>query len=25
VKGLGSIPIGGFMGFMFAEHVWLDG
>ena len=25
VKGLGSIPTGGFMGFMFAEHVWLDG
>jgi peptide/nickel transport system substrate-binding protein len=25
VMGLGSIPIGGFMGFMFAEHVWLDG
>ena len=25
VKGLGSIPIGGFMGFMFAEYVWLDG
>jgi peptide/nickel transport system substrate-binding protein len=25
LKGLGSIPVGGFMGFMFAEHVWLDG
>jgi len=25
VKGLGSIPVGGFMGYMFAEHVWLDG
>lgn len=25
LKGLGSIPIGGFMGYMFAEHVWLDG
>ena len=25
VKGLGSIPIGGFMGYMFAEHVWVDG
>jgi peptide/nickel transport system substrate-binding protein len=24
VKGLGSVPIGGFMGYMFAEHVWLD-
>jgi peptide/nickel transport system substrate-binding protein len=24
VKGLGSIPIGGFMGYMFAEHVWVD-
>jgi peptide/nickel transport system substrate-binding protein len=24
VKGLGSIPIGGFMGYMFAEHVWID-
>lgn len=25
VKGLGSIPLGGLMGYMFAEHVWLDG
>jgi peptide/nickel transport system substrate-binding protein len=25
LKGLSSIPVGGFMGFMFAEHVWLDG
>ncbi|HSW84400.1 MAG TPA: ABC transporter substrate-binding protein [Usitatibacter sp.] len=25
VRGLGSIPVGGFMGYMFAEHVWLDG
>ena len=25
VKGLGSIPTGAFMGFMFSEHVWLDG
>ncbi len=25
VKGLGSVPIGGFMGYMFAEHVWVDG
>ena len=25
LKGLASIPIGGFMGYMFAEHVWLDG
>lgn len=24
LKGLGSIPAGGFMGYMFAEHVWLD-
>lgn len=24
LKGLGSIPLGGFMGYMFAEHVWLD-
>ncbi len=24
LKGLGSIPVGGFMGYMFAEHVWLD-
>ncbi|ANF57349.1 ABC transporter substrate-binding protein [Halotalea alkalilenta] len=25
LKGYGSIPLGGFMGFMFAEHVWLEG
>jgi len=25
LKGLGSIPIGGLMGYSFAEHVWLDG
>ena len=25
LKGLSSIPAGGFMGYMFAEHVWLDG
>ena len=25
LKGLSSIPLGGFMGYMFAEHVWLDG
>ena len=25
VKGLGSIPLGGLMGYMFSEHVWLDG
>ncbi len=24
LKGLTSIPAGGFMGYMFAEHVWLD-
>ncbi|MBN2975805.1 ABC transporter substrate-binding protein [Pseudomonas sp. FP597] len=24
VKGYGSNPLGGFMGFMFAEQVWLD-
>ncbi len=24
VKGMGSIPVGGFMGYMFSEHVWLD-
>lgn len=24
LKGLASIPVGGFMGYMFAEHVWLD-
>lgn len=24
LKGMGSIPVGGFMGYMFAEHVWLD-
>jgi peptide/nickel transport system substrate-binding protein len=25
LKGLGSLPVGGFMGYRFAEHVWLDG
>lgn len=25
LKGLYGIPAGGFMGYMFAEHVWLDG
>jgi peptide/nickel transport system substrate-binding protein len=25
VKGLSPIPSGGFMGYMFAEHAWLDG
>lgn len=24
IKGYGSIPIGGLMGYSFAEHVWLD-
>lgn len=24
LKGFGSIPIGGLMGYSFAEHVWLD-
>ncbi|TAK99115.1 MAG: ABC transporter substrate-binding protein [Rhodospirillaceae bacterium] len=24
LKGYGSIPLGGLMGYMFAEHVWLD-
>ena len=24
VKGLSSIPLGGLMGYNFAEHVWLD-
>ena len=24
LKGLGSIPLGGFMGYMFAEYVWLE-
>lgn len=24
VKGLGSIPIGGLMGYSFADHIWLD-
>ena len=23
LQGLGSIPLAGLMGFMFAEHVWL--
>jgi peptide/nickel transport system substrate-binding protein len=25
VRGLSSIPIGPFVGYMFTEHVWLDG
>lgn len=24
IKGLGSIPIGGLMGYSFADHIWLD-
>jgi peptide/nickel transport system substrate-binding protein len=24
IKGYGAHPLGGFMGFMFAEHVWLE-
>jgi len=24
LKGLGSIPVGGMMGYAFAEHVWLE-
>ena len=24
LRGYGSIPIGGLMGYSFAEHVWLD-
>jgi peptide/nickel transport system substrate-binding protein len=24
LKGLGTIPLAGLMGFMFAEHVWLE-
>lgn len=24
LKGYGPLPLGGFMGYMFAEHVWLD-
>jgi peptide/nickel transport system substrate-binding protein len=24
LKGYHAIPVGGFMGYMFAEHVWLD-
>ena len=24
LKGYGAHPLGGFMGFMFAEHVWLE-
>ena len=24
IKGFGSIPIGGLMGYSFADHVWLD-
>jgi peptide/nickel transport system substrate-binding protein len=25
LKGFGSIPVGGLMGYSFAEHVWLEG
>ena len=25
LKGLSPIPLGGFMGYTFAEHVWWDG
>ncbi|MNW19241.1 hypothetical protein D3C71_2191490 [compost metagenome] len=24
VKGYGANPLGGFMGYMFSEQVWLD-
>ena len=24
LKGLSPIPLGGLMGYSFAEHVWLD-
>ncbi|MEZ5458547.1 MAG: ABC transporter substrate-binding protein [Steroidobacteraceae bacterium] len=24
IKGYGPLPLGGFMGYQFAEHVWLD-
>jgi peptide/nickel transport system substrate-binding protein len=24
IKGLGSIPIGGLMGYSFADHIWLE-
>ena len=24
LKGLSPIPLGGLMGYAFAEHVWLD-
>ena len=24
IKGFGSIPIGGLMGYSFADYVWLD-
>ena len=24
IKGFGSIPIGGLMGYSFADHVWFD-
>lgn len=24
IRGMGSIPIGGLMGYSFADHVWLD-
>jgi len=25
IKGLGSIPTGGLMGYSFADHIWFDG
>lgn len=25
IRGLGSIPIGGLMGYSFADHIWFDG
>jgi peptide/nickel transport system substrate-binding protein len=25
LRGYGSIPIGGLMGYQFADNVWLDG
>jgi peptide/nickel transport system substrate-binding protein len=25
LKGMGTIPLAGLMGFMFAENVWLEG
>jgi peptide/nickel transport system substrate-binding protein len=24
LKGYGKLPLGGFMGYQFAEHVWWD-